>query len=518
MPETEQSSREPQLLTLADVAKYLKIAERTAYRHFGPPFLRSVNELFSHIRNVNFKIQPLNRLVPIEISKYDSWVVMEALHNCIAHQDYTRQSRVVVTETVEKLTLENAGTFFEGEPDDYVLQDRTPLRYRNPALARAMVNLGMIDTMGYGIKRMFMEQRKRFFPLPDYDLSAPERVKVAIMGRVIDENYTQLLIEKQDLEFQYVVALDRVQKGKPIDDAVLKLLRKQKLVEGRRPNVHVAAHVAEMGGLSPNQVTQLIYTEWGEPGAAVQFNTSVPLADLEKAAFFREARAFLKALHAAGEVRATTSRNLSRRFVAEALPLMFGKEALDDIHKYNKVVNEQDVPHLHYARVVSKMAGLVRLRKSNFGVPKAKGPLLGDDRAGELFRCLFVAFFRKFNLAYTHRVAFEANGLQTCAAYTLYRLGAVAKGWQQVSDLPAEVLLPAVREQIEAEIRGHEYWTTEKLLTSRLIRWFIEWGMLEGRYEQEDKFFRPLKAVRVTSLYNALLQFKLDPANAEDSA
>jgi excisionase family DNA binding protein len=32
MPETEQSSREPQLLTLADVAKYLKIAERTAYQ------------------------------------------------------------------------------------------------------------------------------------------------------------------------------------------------------------------------------------------------------------------------------------------------------------------------------------------------------------------------------------------------------------------------------------------------------------------------------------------------------
>ena len=283
-------------------------------------------------------------------------------------------------------------------------------------------------------------------------------------------------------------------------------------------NARNATPDPEMGGLSPNQVTQLIYTEWGEPGSAVQFNTNVPLADLEKAAFFCETRAFLKALHDVGEVRATTSKNLPRRFVAEVLPLMFGKEALDDIHKYNKVVNEQDVPHLHYARVVSKLAGLVRLYKGKFGIAKSRAALLRGDRAGELFRCLFVAFFRKLNLAYTHRVAFEANGLQTCAAYTLYRLGAVAKGWQQVSDLPAEVLLPAVREQIEAEIRGHEYWTTEKLLTSRLIRWFIEWGMLEGRYEQEDKFFKPLKAVRVTSLYNALLQFKLDPANAEDPA
>ncbi len=281
-------------------------------------------------------------------------------------------------------------------------------------------------------------------------------------------------------------------------------------------NARNAAPDPEMGGLSPDQVTRLIYTEWGEPGAAVQFNTDIPLADLEKAEFFREARAFLKALHAAGDVRATTSKNLPRRFVTEALPMMFGKEALDDIYKYNKVVNEQDVPHLHYARVVSKLAGLVRVRKSSFGVPKVKGPLLRDERAGELFRCLFIAFFRTFNLAYTHRVVFEVNGLQTCAAYTLYRLGVVARGWKQVTDLPAEVLLPAVREQIEAEIQGHEYWTAEKLLTSRLIRWFIEWGMLEGRYEQEDKFFKPLKAVRVTSLYNALLRFRLEPSNAED--
>ena len=70
-------------------------------------------------------------------------------------------------------------------------------------------------------------------------------------------------------------------------------------------NARNAAPDPEMGGLSPNQVTRLIYTEWGEPGAAVQFNTDIPLADLEKAEFFRKTRAFLKALHAAGDVRDT---------------------------------------------------------------------------------------------------------------------------------------------------------------------------------------------------------------------
>jgi ATP-dependent DNA helicase RecG len=39
-----------------------------------------------------------------------------------------------------------------------------------------MVALKLIDTVGSGIRRMFIEQRKRFFPLPDYviePVSAP---------------------------------------------------------------------------------------------------------------------------------------------------------------------------------------------------------------------------------------------------------------------------------------------------------------------------------------------------------
>lgn len=297
---------------------------------------------------------------------------------------------------------------------------------------------------------------------------------------------------------------------KPDDDipqAVLDELNRRLAIKMNAGN---AAPDPEMGGLSPNQVTRLIYTEWGEPGAVVQFNMDITLTELEKAEFFRKVRAFLKALYAAGEIRATTSKNLPRKFVADVLPLMFDKETLDHIHKYSKVVNEQDIAHLHYARLVSKMAGLVRLRKGKFGISKTKAGLLGDDRADELFRCLFVAFFRKLNLAYMHQVAFEANGLQTCVAYTLYRLGIIANGWTSVDDLPAQVLLPAVREQIEAEIRGNEYWTTEKLLTSRLVRWFIEWGMLEARYEQESKFFKPLKAVRTTPLYAAALRFNIE--------
>jgi len=182
--------------------------------------------------------------MPVEIAKYDQAVVMEALHNCIAHQDYTRSGRVAVTELSDRLIFENVDTFFEGQPDDYVVGHKTPLRYRNPFLAQAMTGLNMIDTMGYGISRMYCVQVRRFFPLPDYDLAQANTVRLTVHGKVIDPAYSRLLIQKTDLPLPDILALDRVQKRIPIKDAVLRHLRRAGLVEGHRPNLHVSASVA----------------------------------------------------------------------------------------------------------------------------------------------------------------------------------------------------------------------------------------------------------------------------------
>jgi ATP-dependent DNA helicase RecG len=223
-------------------------AEEQAYEHFDPPFLLNVNAVFARIRNLKFRLQPFNQLVPIELEKYDAKVVLEALNNCIAHQDYTRQSRIVVVEKADRLIFENAGSFFEGSLDDYLFRDRVPRHYRNRLLAEAMVSLDMIDALGMGIKRMYLAQRKRFFPLPEYDFSQPDTVRMEIMGKLIDENYSRVLIEKADLDLSTVIALDKVQKHKSITPDELKLLRRLKLVEGRAPNVFVASKIAVITG------------------------------------------------------------------------------------------------------------------------------------------------------------------------------------------------------------------------------------------------------------------------------
>ncbi len=216
-----------------------------AYEHFGLPFLLKTTELYRRIRNIQVRILPQDALLPVEVSKYDQRVVLEALHNCIAHQDYTRGARIVVREQSDRLLFESEGSFFEGQPSDYIAGQKTPRRYRNTVLAKAMVELNMIDTMGYGIHEMHKNQAKRYFPLPDYDLSEPAAVRMTIHGAVVDPAYSRLLIQNTQLDLSDVFALDRVQKKLPIDDAVATRLRKAGLLEGRRPHYRVSAVVAK---------------------------------------------------------------------------------------------------------------------------------------------------------------------------------------------------------------------------------------------------------------------------------
>ena len=136
-----------------------------AYAHFGRRFVDDASELYQKDSQRTLRIPPNDQLVPVEVAKYDRKIVLEALHNCIAHQDYTRNGRVVVVERNDRLIFESEGAFFEGQPGDYIGGHKTPRRYRNPCLTQAMAELNMIDTMGYGIHEMHVGQARRYFPV-----------------------------------------------------------------------------------------------------------------------------------------------------------------------------------------------------------------------------------------------------------------------------------------------------------------------------------------------------------------
>lgn len=231
---------------IAQIVWRLDSGEERAATIFHPPFLLSAINVRKAIRNYQFKIFPNNALLPAEVWKYDNRSILEALHNCIMHQDYTMNERIVVNEYVDKLVFTNAGAFYDGVYEDYVEGKTTPKRYRNQFLSNAMVNLKMVDSQGFGIHEMYQHQRERFLPMPDYDKSSESHVILEIPGQVINREYSETLMRNGSLDLLTIVLLDRVQKGKPLTKDALKRLRKQKLVEGRCPNLIISRKVAEI--------------------------------------------------------------------------------------------------------------------------------------------------------------------------------------------------------------------------------------------------------------------------------
>ncbi|MBI5050308.1 MAG: putative DNA binding domain-containing protein [Nitrospirae bacterium] len=218
------------------------------YEHFGPPFLLNIDAVYAKIRNLKYRYLLDDTLFPTEVTKYEPYVIREALNNCIAHQDYELRGRITVVEGADDLLFTNLGSFLPESVEKVIEQDSPQEYYRNAFLAQAMVNLNLIDTQGGGIKKMFSLQMSRYFPLPDYDLSDPSRVKVRITGKVIDEKYTRLLMRKTDIDLKTIILLDRVQKKVTISKEDASRIKKMKLIEGRYPKVYVASHVAAVTG------------------------------------------------------------------------------------------------------------------------------------------------------------------------------------------------------------------------------------------------------------------------------
>ena len=215
------------------------------YEHFYCPFILSIDKVYEKIRNLKYRYMRGDTIFPEEVDSYDPFIIRESLNNAIAHQDYTLGGKINVVEFEDrKLIISNKGSFIPQSIENVLNADAPEEKYRNRFLAQAMINLNLIDTIGSGIMKMFKIQSAKYFPLPEYELDN-ETVKVTIEGKVLDMNYASKLATIPELSFEEVFLLDKVQKGKELTATEAKLLKLQKLVEGKRPNLHISSQVAK---------------------------------------------------------------------------------------------------------------------------------------------------------------------------------------------------------------------------------------------------------------------------------
>ncbi len=132
-----------------------------------------------------------------------------------------------------------------------------------------MVHFNMIDTVGRGIPKMFSEQRRRFFPMPEYEIDPLEKtVSVTIYGVSSDDAYTDLLKSDPSLSLMECLWLDAVRRHKPITKEVAKHLKERNLIEGKAPRYNIALSVARKAqqvghytketGLKKDAITKLV--------------------------------------------------------------------------------------------------------------------------------------------------------------------------------------------------------------------------------------------------------------------
>ena len=216
------------------------------YEHFTVPFILTVDEILSKIGNLTMREMPGGTLFPDTMKQYDDYTIREALHNCIAHQDYTMQQRINFVENPTYLYYSNAGSFIPGTLENALTNEEPQAYFRNECLCRAMVDFNMIDTVSRGIKKMFNEQWRRHFPMPDYEIDAKNRkVSVRIYGNEINKQYTNLLKTNDSLTLWDCISLDALQKGRTIHEDVAQNLLNRGLIEGEAPNYTISLGIAK---------------------------------------------------------------------------------------------------------------------------------------------------------------------------------------------------------------------------------------------------------------------------------
>jgi ATP-dependent DNA helicase RecG len=226
------------------------------YEHFSCPLLLEVGHIYKKIRNLKYRYIKEDTLFPEEVDQFDTYIIREALNNCIVHQDYSFGGKINIVEREDGvLTFSNMGSFIPTSIEKVITSDAPESKYRNPFLANAMVNLNMIDTVGSGIRKMFNIQKNKYFPLPEYDISN-YKVQVQIIGKVLDFKYARKIAQMPSLTLYEIILLDKVSKNKPLTTEEVTVLKVKNLIEGRKPNFYISSDVANVTNAKADYIKQ----------------------------------------------------------------------------------------------------------------------------------------------------------------------------------------------------------------------------------------------------------------------
>ncbi|TVR13526.1 MAG: hypothetical protein EA391_14075 [Balneolaceae bacterium] len=271
----------------------------------------------------------------------------------------------------------------------------------------------------------------------------------------------------------------------------------------------VASIVNQTGGLNPNQIYDLVACNWEKNEGPVQLNGKLPSTDVSGSILFHNARTMLLKAQKEDGLGLTQTGNLQRKPISGLLPECRWPEGyLETIKEVNKVLNEHDVWLLHSTRVLLEIAGLLRKYKGKLKGVKKMSELSLGSRSGELYRHLFITYFRKMNISYLTNNTFDFPNLQANTPFTLFRLQLLADDWVSIDELPEQILLPLANEEIAT--RSNKYTKPDWLLYTLILKPLELFGLMETRKtgDESEWSYKPDKC-RKTPLFDKFITFRV---------
>lgn len=133
-------------------------------------------------------------LFMLEMPRYPTGVLREALLNAIVHRDYTEQGQVYVRLEKDELVISNPGGFIGGITPRNILTHEA--RQRNKRLTEIVEKSRLVERAGIGRRRIFIPMLSFGKPMPRY--SADEHtVTLNLYGTTVNERVALFVVRKQ---------------------------------------------------------------------------------------------------------------------------------------------------------------------------------------------------------------------------------------------------------------------------------------------------------------------------------
>ncbi len=286
-------------------------------------------------------------------------------------------------------------------------------------------------------------------------------------------------------------------KGATVDD-VAKIVSDRTKAYNRTPQ-------AELGGLSPEQAHALTKPGWMDE--AVVLNEELSLEELENAPLFQNARRTLLAIDDLESVKATAKGSFNRHFASRMFEeFSLTKEQREDTLRYNKIINQDDVPMLLLVRHLLHITELVRLEKGAFRLDRLTGSLLADESEGVLYALLFRALFLRINLDAFDGLP-EAPQVQKTIGFSIYQLSKITEDWVNIEDIAESLFFAELIKTLP--VREYSRAPAISYAEMRVLRPFNKFGLIEITTKNS---WMEIAQIRKTPLFDRFIKFNLPPA------